>query len=179
MRHALVLRNRARGISLVESLMTTTIVTVLLGLAAPDFVDQAARRRVESLAAQLETDIQLARTEAVQRSQTVRMSFARDAQGSCYVLHTGGAGDCGCDSAGHTVCTAGVQTLRVVGLPRGDVERHAGSPSFLIDAVGGTVTPTATLRLVSPAGSLHQVVNIMGRVRSCTPDGRLAGHRRC
>jgi type IV fimbrial biogenesis protein FimT len=44
--------------------------------------------------------------------------------------------------------------------------------------VKGTVTPTASIQLRSAAGQLRQVVNVMGRVRTCTPDG-VPGYRAC
>jgi type IV fimbrial biogenesis protein FimT len=43
----------------------------------------------------------------------------------------------------------------------------------------GTSTPTGTLRLVGGRGrAVHHVVNVMGRVRSCTPAG-VPGWRAC
>ena len=43
----------------------------------------------------------------------------------------------------------------------------------------GTVTPTATLRVEARDGrAIHQVVNLLGRVRSCSPQGRIAGETR-
>ena len=43
----------------------------------------------------------------------------------------------------------------------------------------GTSTPTGTLRLVDSRGrAVHHVVNVMGRVRSCTPAG-VPGWRAC
>jgi type IV fimbrial biogenesis protein FimT len=59
------------------------------------------------------------------------------------------------------------------------VQLRSNSGSILFDAVKGTVTPTATLRVTSSVGALHQVVNLMGRVRTCSPDGALAGYARC
>lgn len=173
-------RKLVLGVSLVETTISTAIMATLLGATAPSWVDQAARRRTEAMAAQFETDFQLARSEAVQLSRSVRLSFRNDALGSCYIVHTGAAADCRCDSAGATVCAAGASVLRVAAsrIDSG-VSLRSTSASMLIDAVGGTVTPTSTVQFNSSAGSLHQVVNIMGRVRSCTPDGSMPGHRQC
>ena len=52
--------------------------------------------------------------------------------------------------------------------------------SILFDPVRGTSTPTATLQLVSRnAGAIHQVMNITGRVRSCSPAPAVAGYKKC
>jgi type IV fimbrial biogenesis protein FimT len=48
------------------------------------------------------------------------------------------------------------------------------------DPVKGTVTPTATLRVESKDGrALHQVVNLLGRIRTCSPGGKLPGEKTC
>ena len=171
---------RQRGLTLVELATVTAVAALLVGIAAPSLQDTRLRRQVEGVAAQLETDLQLARSEAISRNESVRVGFGRDASGSCYVLHTGPAGGCRCDGQGQTVCRAGAQPLRSVPLDAASpVQLRANSASMLFDAGLGTVTPTGTLRVQSPAGHLHLVVNIMGRIRSCSPDGWLAGYRRC
>ena len=56
---------------------------------------------------------------------------------------------------------------------------RSNSASMLFDATKGTVTPTGTLRVQAGVGSVHLVVNVMGRVRSCSPEGRIPGQRSC
>ena len=174
------LSRRQRGVSLIESAITITIVLLVAGFTLPSFEQLRQRRQLESTAAQLETDLQLARSEAVSRNQGVRMDFQHDAQGSCYVVHDGVAGGCRCNDAAAPVCDEGATPLRSVRfLARDGIELRSNSRSVLFDADKGTVTPTATLRLMSGVGSLHQVVNVMGRIRSCSPDGAVPGLRRC
>ena len=174
------LPRRDAGVTLIEAATVTAIVAVLIGIAVPSFQDARARRQLEGVAAQLETDLQLARSEAVARNESVRVGFTRDAGGSCYVLHTGPAGGCRCDGAGTTSCGAGAEPLRAVPLGAGyPVQLQSNGASILFDAIKGTVTPTATLRVLSPVGELRQVVNVMGRIRTCSPEGAVAGYRRC
>lgn len=171
---------RQRGLTLIEAATVTGIVAVLVGITLPSFSELTQRRQVEGTAAQLETDLQLARSEAVARNESVRLAFARGAHGSCYVMHSGPAGSCTCDGGGTVVCTPDAQVLRSVHQAAGfPVQIQSNSASLLFDAVKGTVTPTATMRVQAPVGNIHQVVNVMGRVRSCSPDGRVAGYRRC
>jgi type IV fimbrial biogenesis protein FimT len=169
-----------RGVSLIETAVVLAIVAVLVGAAAPGFQELRQRRQLEGVAAQLETDLQLARTEAVARNESVRVGFVQDTSGgSCYVLHTGPAGGCGCDAQGVSTCGAGAVVLRTVPLAAGfPVRLVSNSASILFDATKGTVTPTASIQLLSPVGQLRQIVNVMGRVRSCSPDG-VAGVRAC
>jgi type IV fimbrial biogenesis protein FimT len=57
---------------------------------------------------------------------------------------------------------------------------HANVASVLFDPLHGTSTPTGTLRLVGSGGrEVQHVVNVMGRVRSCSPLGAVPGYRPC
>jgi type IV fimbrial biogenesis protein FimT len=71
--------------------------------------------------------------------------------------------------------------LRVEGQPAAaGVALAALARPLVFDGRKATVTPTATLRVSADDGrTIHQVVNIMGRVRSCTPGGSVGGLRRC
>lgn len=168
------------GFSLVEALIPLTVAGVLLGSALPTLVGLKERHRLEGTAAQLETDIQLARATAVARNEVLRMDFLQEPGGDgCYVVHDGAPGDCTCTADGPD-CVPEVTPLRTVLLPMAQplsLQTNVRGVSF--DPTGRTVTPTATLRLHGRAGTLHLVVNVMGRTRTCTPDEALPGQRRC
>jgi type IV fimbrial biogenesis protein FimT len=62
----------------------------------------------------------------------------------------------------------------------GAVDVRANSRSLLFDPMKGTVTPTATVQLHSRSGAvIHEIVNVMGRVRACSPAPALAGYKAC
>lgn len=172
---------RQSGVTLVETMVVTSIAGVLTSLAAPSFQDAAERQRLQGAAALLETDIHQARMLAVARNAALRISFESGANGSCYVLHTGSANQCGCNADGTAACTGGAVAERVVHFPSGGpVALQSNSRSVLFDPQRGTVTPTATVRLLGQRGAaIHQVMNVMGRVRSCTPGSPFAGLRHC
>lgn len=173
-------RSACRGLTVIEMAVTLGVAAVLLGTAVPAFQDFRLRREVEAVAAQLETDLQLARAEAVARNEDVRVSFASGAGGSCYVVHAGPAGSCRCTAGGAVDCSPGDEALRVVALPvTVPVQLQSRSANILFDPVKGTVTPTTTVRVVAAAGELRQVVNVVGRVRTCSPGPALAGYPRC
>jgi len=172
---------RQTGVTLVETMVVSSIVGVLTSLAAPAFQDTAERQRLQGAAALLETDIHQARMLAVARNAPLRISFESGVNGSCYVLHTGSANQCGCNADGSAACTGSAVAERVVYFPAaGAVAVQSNSRSVLFDPQKGTVTPAATVRLTGQrGGAIHQVMNIMGRVRSCTPGAPIAGLRRC
>ena len=52
--------------------------------------------------------------------------------------------------------------------------------SGVLDPLKGTVTPTSTMRVVGHDGrEIHKVINIMGRVRTCSPGARVGGVPAC
>ena len=172
-------RARQSGVTLVESLMVLAVTAVVLGTAVPSFEAARERRQVEGAAAQLETDIHHARSMAVARSATLRMSFQHGAAGSCYVVHSGNAGDCQCAADGSAVCRPGAQSFQTVYWPAGSAVRVvANSRSLVFDETRGTVTPTATIQVHGRQHTIRQIVNVMGRVRSCSPSA-LPGYRAC
>jgi type IV fimbrial biogenesis protein FimT len=168
--------HRQAGVSLIECAIVTTITALVLGTALPSFDEARQRRHLEGVAAQLETDMQLARSEAVARAEPVRIRFAQDGEGSCWVMHTGASSACSCATAREARCDGAGSILRSVQLPAASGLRlEANSSSIQFSPDLGTVTPTGTLRLSTAAGHLNLVVNVMGRVRSCSPGGSLPG----
>lgn len=194
LRPGLAPSRRSRGYTLVEMLAAAALAGVLASLAVPSLAGLRARTLVAGAAGTFESDLQQARAYAWASGQAVHLAFfsapagasgapvassasatAGSAGGSCYLLHTGGPGDCRCDPArpaATPVCEPGAQALRVAPWPAGSgVLLAANTAGATFDPLRGTVTPAFTLRLAGqPAATLHQVVNIMGRVRTCTPE---------
>lgn len=171
-----------RGLSMVELLCSLTITVILLGGALPMFNELRTGMALHATAALLETDLQYARSAAITGGTSVRLSVLGTAGGgSCYVLYTGAANACSCEGRGQTRCEAGARLLRL--------EEQAGNAgislvplqrSIVFDAHKGTVTPTATVQVVATDGrAIHQVVNIMGRVRACALAGSVRGLPAC
>lgn len=170
----------ARGFSLIEAMVAAAISSIVTALALPGYVQMHERSLVRQAAAQFEADVMLARSLAAQGQQTWRLSFERTSTHSCYVLHTGAAGECGCAADGAAVCTGSAQVQRVArwGSDR-PLTVRANVRSILFDGLRGTSTPTGTVRFEARSGaSQSQIVNILGRVRSCSSSG-LSGVPRC
>lgn len=173
-------RSPQRGVTLIESAIALAVVAVAATTAAPGLQDLVVRKRLEGVAAQLATELQSARGEAVARNAALRVSFYADTGGSCYVVHTGAKALCSCSAAAPARCTGDAQLLRATYLPAAQkVGVGASAGSILFDPVHGTSTPAATARVTATPGAIHHVVNVMGRVRSCSPDGRIGGYRIC
>jgi type IV fimbrial biogenesis protein FimT len=174
-------RRSQAGISLIETATAASVMAVLAGMAVPGFDQAIQRRHLEGAATQLETDIHYARTLAVAANAPMRISFESGAAGSCYVIHTGSANQCSCSGAGPAVCEGDARAERSVRYAAGGpVGLQSSSRSVLFDGTRGTATPTASIQFSARDGrAIRQIVNIMGRVRSCSPTPGLSGYAAC
>jgi type IV fimbrial biogenesis protein FimT len=161
--------NRQRGVSMIEACCVLTIAGILAGSALPSFKDQMDKRTIEGVSSEVHADLMYARSEAVSRNQGVRVSFYDGAGGRCYVVHTGNRADCQCDGAGPAVCSGDAVALKTVNAARG-VQVVANVSSLRFDPTNGTTSPTGTVCSIPERGrAVHNVVSLMGRVRSCSP----------
>lgn len=168
------------GVSVVEAMIVLAVIGCSLSTTLPSFNGALERRHLDGAAAQLETDLQYLRSSAVAQNRTLRLRVQSDAAGSCYVVHSGPANACTCAADGSARCTASAEALRSVGfLNDSGVQLQSNSASIVFEPLRGTITPTATLRLNARERSVHLVVNLMGRVRSCTPSSGMPGYTAC
>ncbi len=174
------MKTSQRGWTLVEALISLSVTAIALGAAVPGFDAARERRHLDGAAAQLETDLQLARSLAVLQNRTVRVGFHTDSAGSCYVVHNGGPGDCSCSASGAASCSPGAEALRSMGYPSSlPITLTSNSASMAFEHVRGTVTPTSTVRITGRGRAVHVVTNIMGRVRACSPSSASPGYPAC
>jgi type IV fimbrial biogenesis protein FimT len=170
------------GFSLVECLVSVTVVAIVAGLAIGQWGNSHNSRRLLGHIDELIQDMHWARSEAVARGASVRLSLLNESNGqACYVIHTGEASACTCGSNINQACSSSAQALKVVKLDAAErLSLSYTSKSILWNSSTGMVTPTGTVRLEHPeTGRIHVIVNIMGRIRTCSARGTLAGHPAC
>lgn len=172
-------RHGQHGLTLVEAAVVLAIVVITATSAAPGFQRLIDRYRLDAAATQLASDLQLARNESIARNRVVRLSW--HVASACYLLHTGPAEACRCDADGQSHCTPGSTPIRGVAWDGGArVSLQSNTASIAFDPLHGTATPTATWRIALGDGrAIHHVINVMGRVRSCSPQATVAGYRPC
>ena len=175
-------RRQQRGLTLIEACVTLAVLTTIAASAAPGLRSLIDARRLDGAASQLVHDLQFTRGTAVARNQRVRFSVHGTPAGSCYVIHTGSADQCTCGPHdGPAVCSGVAREIKTVRLSGADrVAMQSNVVSILFDPVHGTSTPTGTLRLTGADGrEVRHIVNVMGRVRMCSPQGSVPGYRAC
>jgi type IV fimbrial biogenesis protein FimT len=158
---------KQRGVTLIEASITLAIAGILAGSALPSFKESLDKRSVEGFSSEVGTDLRYARSEAVARNTGVRVSFYQ----GCYVVHTGSRDDCQCDGQGPAVCTGDAVALKTVNSAEArGVQVVSNVSSMRFDPSHGTTSPTGTVCTVPANGrSVHHVVSLMGRVRTCQP----------
>lgn len=166
-----------RGLTLVEAAVVLAVAAITAAIAAPSFQRQIELRRLDGAASQLAATLQLARNESIARNRVVRLAL--DESQRCVVLHTGPAGSCRCTPRGESECNGAARPLRTLGETTG-ITLQANAASLAFDPLHGTVTPTGSFRLAGRDGrEIRHAVNVMGRVRSCSPGAAVPGYPAC
>ncbi|MDC8784481.1 GspH/FimT family pseudopilin [Roseateles koreensis] len=174
-------RRPQRGISLLELCTCAGISALLTAAAVPAFGALQQRQRLYAVSQTLLTDLQHARSAAVLGSDPVHIHFNRTLHGSCYVLHGGAANQCHCDDGGTPVCSNLAALIKLQWVPETDhVVFQSNVSQMSFQARQGTVAKMGTIQLSNANGELiHQIVNIVGRTRACSPAGKLARYPKC
>lgn len=174
-------RQNTRGFTFVEVCVACVTLAVLLAQAVPAMKRFQQRQRLQGIAQTLMTDLQQARSEAVQRADVIQLRFSQHPQGSCYVMHRGAAGQCRCSDEGQAVCDAPGLLLKTQWVPSSrsaSIRANVGNLSF--QAAQGAVSPTGSIDVASADGAaIRHIISIAGRVRSCSPDGGFSQLPRC
>jgi type IV fimbrial biogenesis protein FimT len=177
-----LIRAREKGLSLIEICMASSVVSILTCMTLPSFQSMLALRQLEGVANELWHDLQYVRASAISLNQNIQFQLQTHPSGiNCYVIHTGNSGDCICQTTPlRAVCNPGSRALKTVILPISRIQLSATRHRLSWSSNRGTVSPSATFRISSADGrSIVHVINIHGRVRTCSPDGRVKGIPRC
>lgn len=198
-------RRPASGLTLIELMVVVAVVAVLLMVAAPSMRDFIETQRHKAVHAELATDLQFARSEAVSRSDWLFLQFGVRANGSsCYTLFTCSAATAGSNAPLACACDCG--SLPCMGVnqeQRTVVAELARGVSILPEAANVMLRfdpQTGGMRgfVVSPAGGaalfdqvtidtkvdrrdtrLRALATSTGRVSNCSPGGAVAGYPPC
>lgn len=147
-----------RGFTMIELLVVLAVLAVLATLVAPSFNDQMAQRRLEGVSTELSTDLQFARTQAVDDRAPVRVITSNG--GARYVIRNA------------------VNVVKAVDLPAGITVTDAVTITY--DQLRGTSNAQQILvQSAQTPAQLRVDTNVMGRVSVCAPNPILKGYPPC
>ena len=176
------LGNTQKGITLIEIMVVITLMAILTALAVPSFRDMLINSRLEGRAREYVTHMNWARSLAVSTNQAVNLRIATGEIASCYVVFQGPVNDCTCNSNGAVCSTPGNERLVVVFSHSDGVRVGARTESATtrINPRQGTISPTLTAIFAADNGkAVHNISNILGRTRTCTPEESSFGFPTC
>lgn len=168
------------GLTLIESMIVVVLIAIGSTLALPSLASLFDRQRLRGAAAEVASDLQWARSQALARNEALRYSIHANSGGSCVLVHTGQRDHCRCDADGRASCSGDAQVLKTSHWPQHErVAVQANVGSMLFDPLLGTASPAGSVRVVDAGGqTVTHIVNILGRVRSCSPSG-VPGYAPC
>lgn len=183
-------RLRDRGVTLIELLVAVAVIAIIVTVAAPSFRDMIQMQRLRGITAQLVTDLQFARNDAVSRGTLSRFSFQSDASMSCYSIYTSAVSNtrCDCRLGAGAACGVGNAEIKTVQIPRSlavevSIPIAEFDTAFAFDNVSGGlfVIPTDSAArpfddikiesFIDSARKLVVRINGAGRSLVCSPPG--------
>lgn len=170
-------RRSNRGVTLAESLLVVTVMLVMGAVTLPHLLGMLQLRRLESASADWTRVLQSARHWSFTLNTPVRLEV-KTTSPACLLLHTG-ARD-GCSGCVTPACHGDAKLLASTALLPTDLSASSNSVSLAWNPADRTVTPTGTIKLELPDGrAIHHVVNLAGRLRTCSPSGLVWGITPC
>ena len=178
-----------RAFTLIEMVVTVSVLAILAAIAVPSFLNTLEKRRVVGAAEQLYADLQYARTEAIKGNRSVGINFTTSGTDTwCYGMDdtptdatvcncTSGVG-CTVDTVTKVFRSDGYRGVRMP-TPAFGRERNTG-----FEPRRGFPTGTqGTVQFISASGQINVVLSTQGRVRLCSPDSpslpHLSGYPEC
>jgi type IV fimbrial biogenesis protein FimT len=178
-----------QAFTLIELMVVVAVLAVLAVLAAPSLRELIVMQRLKSINAELVTDLQYARSEAIARNREISVGFGSSSSMTCYVVFIDAlTGSCDCTRPPGSVCTGvDVEEIRTAQVPAStdvQVAPVAPTPAVLAFSREGMRPVTtdyviATTRRNGGNGKVQVTVNAMGRPTACSPDGSVTGFGTC
>ena len=162
--------HRKQGSTLIELMVTLSVLVIVLLLAMPSFSEFLAKRRLEGASAELGTDLQYARSLAADHRTDVSLTTQDNGLGYDIVGHVIENGTW-VQKIFKTASLSGGAAVSGGVVVR--FEAHRG--------MRGTTgsDPSVTVTSVGTAASLTISVNQMGRVQVCSPGGLMNAYPTC
>ena len=163
-------RRKNTGFSLVEIITVVAIIGILAAIGVPYYQDMIERNRLKQAVEALKSDMQFARTEAIKRSNDLRLTLI--AATWCYGIEDSNTA-CNCGTVGDcAIKTVDGRQFQGITLDNNNNVTFSFKRGTA-GAMGSTLSSTNYQARV--------VVSNVGRVRICNPNNlkRLPGYPDC
>lgn len=156
-----------KGFSLIELLVTIAIIAIIAAIAVPSYQDTIERNRLKETLQLVKSDIQLARGEAIKRSESVTFSTTSGAAGAWCLGSIASTASCDCSVT--VSSAAGYCDVKRISGAEYDKTSITTSANFTFEPRRGTTTSTQ-LTVTTDNHSAQLDINAAGRVLVCGGD---------
>lgn len=180
---------RALGLTMVELLVSITLLGILLSLALPSYREMIEKRRLTQGAEQIFAFVNSMQGVASRSNSMVTVSYARTAEDDWCLGATLGATPCDCtesDSGQAAFCAVDGSETRLTNDHVGNdriLESMSGDGAYAYDPVRGLTDDTLDIGLHSPNDNyqLRLTVSNTGHAVLCSKDAdhRVPGYAEC
>ncbi len=164
-------RQKSTGFTLIEVMIVIAIVGIIAAMAVPSYQDMIERNRLKQAVESLKSDLQLARTRAIKRSENVIVSRTTGTAGTwCYGLarkNPSSKTSCDC-TVTDTTNTAYCDIKIISGTGFSATNMNSASGNSTIDFRRGTIGNNG-VTFSSNKYAARVVFSAVGRVRICSP----------
>lgn len=170
-----ILKDRQRGVTLVETLVVVVIVGILISTAVPSYRATIERNRLKEVVDAFKSDMQFARTEAVKQNRYVFISRLPGNAGAwCYGLNVDENCSCGTANSCSIKVVSGANFSNQVSMEAST----ANNSRF--DFRQGTIGASGVTFSTANYQARVTFSNV-GRIGICTPSGAtgLLGYKEC
>jgi len=186
------LSHRLPGFTIVEVLVSLSILGILVAVAAPALVDFVHLKRLEGVANEIQSDVALMRAESMGKTTGGGMAFIQVGNGgakNCYAIYIDdalGGTVCDCLKTPGQACASAHRPDAEIKIVKFPEELGIRLSTSAADNMGymdrGIRFGPANFRILiegKRAGALRLDVSSTGRVKACTPAGLLRGYPPC
>lgn len=178
-----------RGLTLIELLVSMSIIVILVAVAAPSMYEFVMRKRVQGVADELLADLRFARSVQTRDNREVAVMFGKTSTDTCYTVYQP-TSRLTCNCAATPVCasfgSASAIELKTVRIPNGShisVEPSEGTHAELRWTTTTGLAKdgvTLSIKIEAPSGGeVRLSTSATGRAQICSVSGHGAAYPAC
>ena len=173
---------RQRGFTLIELMVTVTILGIVLAIAVPNFTDWLNRKRVEGAANEFNALIQFARSESIKRNTKIYFLMSRTDDNTSSLMISNNPSSCtalnSCDL--RNMVSTNYPRIQVPSI-RSKLNESKISPVDLLLTFKDNTASTQSIQFQSANYQLQSNITTTGLTSICIPTGKpsIAGYSTC